>query len=1021
MSEERVAAPPSPYKGLAPFEDSPADALFFFGREREREIVAANLLAYRLTVLYGASGVGKSSLIGAGVTHRLRRSGEAVVVFNAWSGDPVSSLLGDVQATLGSSDPPVGGLAASLAFWTTTLDRELYLILDQFDEYFLYHEDNGDLERELAEVVTRQGLRVNVLISIRDDMLSRLDRFKTEIPNLFSNFLRLDHLDRRSAREAIVGPLERYNALVPADERVTIEPELVEAVLFESGTEQQRIEAPFLQLVLQRLWEEERSTGSRALSLATLERLGGAEEIVRAHLVEALAGLPEHDRDLAAELFNHLVTPSGTKIAHGLEDLAQYASVSEDEVVPVLAALMDERIVRPVTTPGVADGARYEIFHDVLADTVVAWRSGHRAERELERTRDDARRRHRRLLVLTGAALLAVAVMVGVTVYAFSQRSAARSEARRAHARALAAAALTGLESDPQRSLRQAVEAARLSPSPTIEDTLRGVLLEAHERAVLPEGGPVSTVAFSPTGGRLAAGGADGKVHLYTASGGTVKDVRAGGPIGKVAFSDDGRLLAAVSTNGVLLLDGRNGRLRRTLHQPNAISVGFGGSYVITAGAHGAARIWRRDGRAVAVLRNPGGVSTASLSGNGRLAVTVAKDRAGHSTARVFVAGTGRLLHVLRERGVVAAALSPDGRTVATGSTDNSARLWNARRGRLIHVLPHAGNVIDVEFDGSGSSLATASEDGLGRVWDVTTGGLVSIFPGATQALTSISFDPSDRFVVAGSGDGNAYVFRLRDSQLIAVLAGSTDEVTQVVFGPDGRRVATASLDRTARIWDPGAADQLRLVRRVSRPVTAAFSSHARIVTRPLEESRPPTARSPDGTLQAAARGKTVFVTETATGKVAYVLRHDGPVTDVEFSPKGNLIATTSRDDTARIWFARSGAPFHKLVGAFGDVEAASFSPDGRWLVTAGPYTAILWRVSSGQRLVPGFYLRGHNPKYRSHAAHLTSASFSPDGRRIVTASLDRTVRMYDCEVCGGLDSLLRLAERRLARISPPK
>jgi hypothetical protein len=207
MTEQQVVAPPSPYKGLAPFEDSPADALLFVGRERESEIVVANLLAYRLTVLYGESGVGKSSLIGAGVAHRLRGAGEAVVVFNTWSGDPVSSLLAEVRETLGSADPPAGGLAASFAFWTTALDRELYLILDQFDEYFLYHEGDGDLERELADVVTRQGLRVNVLISIRDDMLSRLDRFKTAIPNLFSNFLRLDHLDRRSAREAIVGTL----------------------------------------------------------------------------------------------------------------------------------------------------------------------------------------------------------------------------------------------------------------------------------------------------------------------------------------------------------------------------------------------------------------------------------------------------------------------------------------------------------------------------------------------------------------------------------------------------------------------------------------------------------------------------------------------------------------------------------------------------------------------------------------------------------------------------------------------
>ncbi len=437
MTEQQVAAPPSPYKGLAAFEDSSVDALFFFGREREREIVAANLLAYRLTVLYGASGVGKSSLLQAGVAHGLRRQGEAVVVFRSWSGDPVTSLVDEVRETLRASFPDAvvddseDGLAASLAAWATALDRDLYLILDQLDEYFLYHEDDDGFAADLAEVATRPGLRANVLLSIRDDMLSQLDRFKALIPNLLSNYLRLDHLDRRSAREAIVGPLDRYNALVPPDERVTAEPELVEAVLDGSGSDG-RIEAPYLQLVMQRLWEEEHRRGSRTLTLDTLERLGGAGEIVRAHLDDALESLSPRDRDLAAKLFNHLVTPSGTKIAHGIGDLAKYAAVNEGEVAPVLAALVDERIVRPVTPRGQPDGGQYEIFHDVLAEPVVAWRARHEAERELATEREAAKRRHRRMLAVLVASLVALAAMAAVTIDALTDRHEAVAKAHQA-------------------------------------------------------------------------------------------------------------------------------------------------------------------------------------------------------------------------------------------------------------------------------------------------------------------------------------------------------------------------------------------------------------------------------------------------------------------------------------------------------------------------------------------------------------------------------------------------------------
>ena len=433
MSVHEVAAPPSPYKGLASFEDSSVDALFFFGRERESEIVAANLLAYRLTVLYGASGVGKSSLLGAGVTHRLRRQGDAVVVFDAWSGDPVASILDEVRGQLETPvpDDESGELAGSLGVWTAALGGELYLILDQFDEYFLYHESEDEFARELAEVVTRPGLPVNILISIRDDMLARLDQFKALIPNLFSNYLRLDHLDRQAAHAAIVGPIESYNTLVPAEERVTADPELVEAVLDGSASWDGRIEAPYLQLVMQRLWEEEHRRRSRTLTLGTLVALGGAGEIVRAHLADALESLSSRDRDLAAKLFNHLVTPSGTKIAHGIGDLAKYASVSEREVAPVLAALAAERILRPVTT-GQPDGSRFEIFHDVLAEPVTAWRSQHEAERELATERQTAKRRHRRMLAVTVASLVALAAMVGVTIFALQQRNLANQQAETA-------------------------------------------------------------------------------------------------------------------------------------------------------------------------------------------------------------------------------------------------------------------------------------------------------------------------------------------------------------------------------------------------------------------------------------------------------------------------------------------------------------------------------------------------------------------------------------------------------------
>ena len=90
-------------------------------------------------------------------------------------------------------------------------------MLDQFEEFFLYHEQNRSFVEELADVIRRPDLRVNVLIGIREDALALLDAFKAVIPNLLSNRLRLENLDRAAGEAAIRGPLERFNELVPAE------------------------------------------------------------------------------------------------------------------------------------------------------------------------------------------------------------------------------------------------------------------------------------------------------------------------------------------------------------------------------------------------------------------------------------------------------------------------------------------------------------------------------------------------------------------------------------------------------------------------------------------------------------------------------------------------------------------------------------------------------------------------------------------------------------------------------------
>jgi CHASE2 domain-containing sensor protein len=386
--EPAQPARPSPYLGLSPYGERDAD--LFFGRRRERELVVADLLTSRLTVLYGPSGVGKSSLLRAGVLPRLRRgdglpsggSRRIVALVDDWHGDPAQAVLRAVAMAAGATGdlPEELPFDDALAQLVERADGILLLVLDQFEEYFLYHDGDG-LADGLPRFLARPDVRGRVLISLREDAVAELDRLGGA--SLFGNLLRLGPLSEPAAREAIERPLDGGAA--------TLEPGLADAVIRLLGDREPRVggarglpahvdgvEPAYLQLVMRRLWDRETAAGSSVLRIRTLGELGSLREIVGDHLREAMDRLAPAERSAMAKAFRYLVTPSGAKIAQSRSDLARLTG--EDE--PALAAPLenlagaDMRILRTVD-----ERPAYEIFHDVLARPLLDWQERFRAAR----------------------------------------------------------------------------------------------------------------------------------------------------------------------------------------------------------------------------------------------------------------------------------------------------------------------------------------------------------------------------------------------------------------------------------------------------------------------------------------------------------------------------------------------------------------------------------------------------------------------------------------------------------------
>jgi WD40 repeat protein len=766
----RAPAPPlpaTPYVGLVPYREEDAD--FFFGRERDARIVAGNLRASRLTILYGSSGVGKTSLLHAAVIHDLRaqvranaataarpaRAPFAICSFSAWRDEPLPALaetmrLAVVEAS-GDADVrawrPGEPLVDPLRWWTERV-RTLLVILDQFEEYFLYHGDDeadGSFAAEFPRVVNDPNLRVNFILSLREDALAKLDRYQGRIPRLFSNYVRIDHLNREAARAAVEGPVDEWNRrLPPGEQPFSVEPALVEAIIDEvragsvaigdagagfTTMSADKIETPYLQLVLLRLWEEEVVERSHVLRLETLARLGGAERIVRTHLDAAMARLSPEQQKIAAPVFRYLVTPSGTKIAHRPSDLGEYTNLPEADIPPVLAALSgpDVRILRPT-----ADG-RYEIYHDVLAEPILDWQRRYVAEQRL-------RRRIRRLRWSAAAAAPLVAAAILIPLILLLTRSTGTSD-----------------------------EKLRLEVAEALTEPHSYTLFPAHK-------GPVRDASFSRDGKLLVSASEDGTARIWrvpTSSGigplRPAQNVKVGHPLLAASFDSSGR-------------------------------------YILTAGVDPTARVWDRNTtKVVASLRaNDVDLDDASFSPDGKLVVTAGDDQ----TARVWDWRSGRPLVVLGGTsspygfGVTRRAVfSDDGRLVATSSDDGGVRLWDWRNRRIVKTF-RASNpgttATDVALYGASPLLVTAGQDGWTRVWDGKTGRLrASIF--TSEIVRAVAISPDGRLVATQAADGEGRIWNWRTDQVLERVRPGGLERAQ--FSPDGKLVATASYSNAVWLW----------------------------------------------------------------------------------------------------------------------------------------------------------------------------------------------------------------------------
>ena len=466
-------------------------------------------------------------------------------------------------------------------------------------------------------------------------------------------------------------------------------------------------------------------------------------------------------------------------------------------------------------------------------------------------------------------------------------------------------------------------------------------------------------------------------------------------PVTKVAFSPDGRWLASVAgqwaspqPGEVKLWDAATGRLFWTGlgHTGPVMAVAFSPdsqrlastSVAWKAETGGEIKIWQvMTGETLQTLPcPPAGSFCVAFSTDGKL---LAHSGAGNAV-RVWDLRAGKHLAVLHghRSNVFDVAFSPDGRLLASASWDGTARVWDmaaltgganpgndhasAPPPRPVHVLSGPLDLRSVAFSPDSKRLVAASYDRRVKVWDMADGKPLQTYWEHRAAVLHATFTPDGRWVTSADSGGNVHIWEARSGRLVRSFRGHTGPVTCVAFSPEGRRLATAGNDQTVRIWD--------------------FTREQESIHLGSVEPANSVVFSPDGKLLAASG----YVHSSGSPRIKIVRvwpvgqwsqpqfweGHTDWVTCVAFSPDSKLLASGSNDQSVRLWDIATGKTLHTLVHASqsdrrragarpGFVTAVSFSPDGRYLVSAGlDNTVKCWDVASGQPL--GKALRHPHP-----------------------------------------------------------
>ena len=990
------------------------------GRQQDinRLIERISRTDYKLTVIHGPSGVGKSSLVTAGLVPALEqkaigdRDALPIVLrgYTNWLNDLGQSLLRDLSVSLTDALSEIRDINLGVPddipkFIINQLrknaDRNLLtiLIFDQIEEFFFIYSEPST--RCLLYNFLRDCLEVpyvKVILSLREDYLHYLLECErcTNLDIINNNILDkkiryyLGNFSPKDAKAVIHSLNERSQFYLES----TLIDELVRDLAQDTGD----VSPIELQVVGAQLHAE------AIVNLEDYQRLGfnPKQKLVERFLQEAIKDCGPPNARAALLVLYLLTEENGTRppktraeLAGELEDAELE---SKDEQLDLVLEILTKSGLLMLLPDAPAD--RYQLVLDYLVsfirqkkDAEVGLEAALQRERnqrklteqQLSRVSRQRRQVGVAVIVVTGFALMAG----GLALLAEFQRKRAEI----AEIRALSSLSSALLLSDNQ--LGALVESVKVGKRlQELEHELKTSLFTFRSRRISSDirlqtlgslqqsvyrvqernrleqhNGIVNSISFSPDGKMIASASADTTIKLWRLDNTLPKTLEGhNGIVNSVSFSPNGKLIASASDDNTIKLWSIDGTLLRTFtgHQGRVKSVSFSpDSQKIVSGSHDkTVKLWRVDGTEVKTLTgHQDWVNSVSFSPDGKRIASGSNDK----TVKLW-SFDGTFLRTIEGHTdwVNSVSFSPDGKTIASASTDKTVKLWNSNGTLLESLEGHANWVQGVSFSSDGTTIASASADNTIKLWSVSRIPLQTLKM-HEEKVTSASFSPNGQMIASASADKTIKLWSV-NGQLLHTLTGHNGIVNSVTFSPDGQMIASASADQTVKLWS------------IKGQLLHTLTGHTYWVNS--------VSFSPNGeTIASASADKTIRLWNL-DGKLQKTLTgHSDWVNSVSFSPDGKTIASASNDRTVKLW-SLEGTELNTLKKHTSSVNDVSFSPEGELIASASADNTIkLWNKDGTLRTT----LYGH-------LGRVTSVRFHPDGYTLASASADNTLKFWSLD-----------------------